>query len=207
MSVHTVYINERPLIFFPVYDAAKISASNMTILSESEVDRISMVEMLEQRKSEGIYCLSENPDRSWLSFCDAFDLIVAAGGLVRNSNGEYLLIFRRGKWDLPKGKLDYDEDPEAAAKREVEEETGIGELEIKSPLPTTFYIYTEKGRRKLKKTFWFLMETTSASQPQPQIEEDIHEARWMSAEAVRAKAIGNTYIIIAEMLRELVIRH
>ena len=42
----------------------------------------------------------------------------------------YLLIYRRGKWDLPKGKLDYEESPEQAGVREVEEECGIGQLKL-----------------------------------------------------------------------------
>ena len=51
--------------------------------------------------------------------------VVAAGGLVTNDKNELLTMFRRGKWDLPKGKLDEEETIEACALREVREETGI----------------------------------------------------------------------------------
>ena len=55
------------------------------------------------------------------SFFRHFHLIQAAGGLVKNKNEEILMIFRRGKWDLPKGKLDENETIKECAKREVEE--------------------------------------------------------------------------------------
>ena len=58
-------------------------------------------------------------------FSCMFRFIEAAGGLVQNSNGDYLIIFRYGKWDLPKGKLETNERIQDAALREVSEETGI----------------------------------------------------------------------------------
>ena len=56
--------------------------------------------------------------------------IIAAGGLVTNKHNELLMIFRRAKWDLPKGKLDEGESIEACAVREVEEETGIKNISL-----------------------------------------------------------------------------
>ena len=50
--------------------------------------------------------------------------IQAGGGLVENEKGEILFMFRKGKWDLPKGKLDPGESYESCALREVQEETG-----------------------------------------------------------------------------------
>jgi 8-oxo-dGTP pyrophosphatase MutT (NUDIX family) len=202
--IHTVYIQERALIFFPVYEAGTIPGDkNYQIVSEEDFNWVQLVETLEKKITNGIYCLCENPDQAWISFCSEFDLVVAAGGLVRNPNDEYLLIYRRGKWDLPKGKLDYDELPEHAAIREVEEETGIGQLEIKSLITISFYIYTEKKTRKLKKTHWYLMETTSTVTPQPQIEEDIQEARWMDKETIRRKVISNTYLTVATIVKTI----
>ena len=42
-----------------------------------------------------------------------FNLVKAGGGLVKNTSGEYLLIFRNKKWDLPKGKLEKKETAKA----------------------------------------------------------------------------------------------
>src|ERR1041384_5510821 len=47
----------------------------------------------------------------------------AAGGVVENEHGGVLMIYRRGKWDLPKGKRDDEEDMSRCALREVSEET------------------------------------------------------------------------------------
>jgi hypothetical protein len=55
----------------------------------------------------------------------AYTIIQAGGGLVYNDAGDIMMIFRRGKWDLPKGKLDKGETIDECALREVGEETGI----------------------------------------------------------------------------------
>lgn len=190
----------------PVYEADQISADNtFEVINEEGVDWIRLVERFERKEfSSGVYCLCSNPDQAWISFCGNFDLIVAAGGLVKNKKGEYLFIFRHGKWDLPKGKLDYDESPELAAVREIEEETGISELKITNEILVTFYIYTEKARRKLKKIHWYLIESESDEIPQPQIEEDIQEAKWLSRELISTKVLKNTYENIKLILRKAI---
>lgn len=199
--IHTVYINERPLIFFPVYDSGELlKEENFQKFSEHQTEFSELIEKLEMKNAEGILLLGEDPHKTWLRFCDQFDLVEAGGGLVLNKEQKILMIFRRGKWDLPKGKLDADETPETAAMREVEEETGVGELTILRPLETTFYLYTEKGKRKLKKTHWYLMSTSSNTQPQPQTEEDIQEVCWMTKEDIKEKALKNTYVTIRNLL-------
>ena len=67
---------------------------------------------------------------NWESFCANYMLIEAAGGLVYNAKDQLLMIFRNGKWDLPKGKLEVGENIEQCAMREVEEECGISGLTI-----------------------------------------------------------------------------
>jgi 8-oxo-dGTP pyrophosphatase MutT (NUDIX family) len=107
--------------------------------------------------------------------------IEAAGGLVKNDKGEYLLIHRRGRWDLPKGKLEKKESVENAAIREVEEECGITGVNIVKPLISTYHTYPVKNGLALKKTTWFEMLYTGRSQPKPQTEEDINEVKWVPA--------------------------
>ncbi len=88
------------------------------------------------------------------------------------------MIFRNGKWDLPKGKLDPGETPPVAAVREVQEETGLQELELGTALPNTYHIYQQKGYWMLKTTFWYWMRSPEAVPLTPQEEEGITQAEW-----------------------------
>src|SRR5712675_1894974 len=100
-------------------------------------------------------------------------LVQAAGGLVQNERGEVLFMFRKGKWDLPKGKLDPGETLENCALREVTEETGVSQLELTKFLLVTEHEYEEKGMAILKETHWYLMKTNGKQILVPQAEEDI----------------------------------
>ena len=98
-------------------------------------------------------------EENWKDFCSKFIMIEAAGGLVFNKDGHILMIFRNGKWDLPKGKLEIGESVEECAKREVEEECGIYGLDIIEKLLDTYHTYKLKGNKILKKTYWYKMNT------------------------------------------------
>ena len=127
-------------------------------------------------------------------------LIKAAGGLVINENKEILFMFRRGKWDLPKGKLDPGESLESCAQREVKEETGISYVELVRFLIITEHEYEEKGKIILKETHWWLMKTNSHQQLKPQAEEDITGVKWISPADFKIVQ-QNTYPSILEILR------
>lgn len=114
----------------------------------------------------------------WNKFKSMFVKVEAAGGLVKNVNGDYLLIYRKGKWDLPKGKLEKKETVQDAALREVEEECGIGGLRIVEPLIKTYHIYEDEGWYMLKHSHWFSMITESIQEPVPQKDEGIEKAIW-----------------------------
>lgn len=122
-----------------------------------------------------------NADEEFLldSFKKMFTLVEAAGGLVKNDRGEYLFIFRKGKWDLPKGKIEKGEGIKTAAIREVEEECGIGGLEIVGEMETTYHTYFIKEKPVLKPTYWFRMSSNDKSVLKPQLEEGITEVRWL----------------------------
>lgn len=107
--------------------------------------------------------------------------VTAAGGLVlRHDAGEplLLLIYRRGAWDLPKGKLDPGETIEACALREVREEVGIETLRIVRPAGTTVHGYPEDGRYLVKTTWWYLMETPERDFT-PEEREGIEAVEWV----------------------------
>ncbi|MFZ4400220.1 MAG: NUDIX hydrolase [Bacteroidales bacterium] len=125
--------------------------------------------------------------------------IKAGGGLVSNTNEEYLFIYRLGKWDLPKGKLDNGETITACAKREIEEETGVDKLEIIKKLPDTYHIYTEKNKEIIKHCYWFLMKTETLNNLQPQTKENITKAVWLKKVELN-KILENTYPSIDSLI-------
>lgn len=107
--------------------------------------------------------------------------IIAAGGLVFNSDNKLLLIFRRGFWDLPKGKLDDGESIEACAVREVEEEVGLKNILLQNFIETTSHTYFDKwiGEEVVKKTYWYKMQVPNQDLVL-QTEEDIEKAVWIN---------------------------
>lgn len=112
-------------------------------------------------------------------FFKKFTMIIAAGGLVQNEKNDVLMIFRRGKWDLPKGKLDKGETIEECAVREVKEETGLQDVKLISPITLTYHTYHEGTRFYLKESHWYKMKVNREQNLVPQTTEDIHEIRWV----------------------------
>lgn len=201
--MHTVFINDCALRFIHVYNQKELRlAEGHELYAENDMTIGDLILKLESTKSQhDCFYLSENPDVSWKIFISHCLLIEAAGGLVRNKTGNYLIILRNKKWDLPKGKIEYDETPEEAAFREVEEECGVGKLSIVQKLPQTFHTYSLNNKRIVKKSHWFLMETGSDVPLVPQEEEGIEEADWMDENRIRTQVLNNTYGSIAELLR------
>ena len=127
----------------------------------------------------------ENISKLKKEFFENFKLIKAGGGLVLNEKGELLLIFRRGKWDLPKGKLEKGEVIDECALREVQEETGLKNVNLMKPSGSTFHTYYLQPRWIIKESIWFQMSATSKEELKPQLEEDITEIKWVSLDQVK----------------------
>jgi 8-oxo-dGTP pyrophosphatase MutT (NUDIX family) len=109
-------------------------------------------------------------------------IIEAAGGLVFNEKNELLMIFRRGFWDLPKGKVDEGETLEQCAVREVQEETGLHNIKLGAFLTTTYHTYPLKGQTILKPSHWYKMVNWGNETLIPQTEEDITAIKFVSKE-------------------------
>jgi 8-oxo-dGTP pyrophosphatase MutT (NUDIX family) len=159
------YLHRRTTIFIDELNLPAVK----TILQELSKPEIYAGVLLHPNTSEALQLLKEQ-----------FIVITAAGGLVKTKNEEVLLIFRRGKWDLPKGKLDEGEDIEACAVREIEEETGLQTMKIDDQLLVTYHSYHEGEEHILKESHWYLMTTDSASILKPQTEEDIEKCEWVA---------------------------
>ncbi len=148
------------------------------------------------------------------AFFRHFTLLIAAGGLVRNQQGEWLFIHRYGKWDLPKGKLepqDYHDPryPEATAKgaiREVMEETGLTKIRLIRPLPSTWHIYEQHEHHILKQTCWYEMFTDAGEPLIPQTSEAIFLARWIGGEKLHC-VLHNTYRSLRDFLVPLLLHN
>lgn len=120
-----------------------------------------------------------------------YQLIEAAGGVVVNNQQQVLWMFRLGKWDLPKGKLEKNEKFETAAVREVEEECNVKAV-LGTKICTTYHTYTHKNKLVLKKTRWYAMKSDFTGTLIPQTEEGIEKVEWMN-EKQQIQAMTNTY--------------
>ena len=145
-----------------------------------------------------IYC-PEGVYNVFMLFKTFYKEIKAGGGLVKNKKNQYLFIFRKGKWDLPKGKVEKDESIKTCAIREVKEETGLKNVKIIKKLPDTYHLYTEKGKTYLKHCYWYLMETEDTLQLYPQLEEGITLTEWMNENSFTL-IFENTFLSIRNLM-------
>jgi ADP-ribose pyrophosphatase YjhB (NUDIX family) len=133
-------------------------------------------------------------------FKSCFHSIEAAGGLIRDSRDRILIIKRRDKWDLPKGKLNKNENPRQAALRETEEECGLQNLQIRDQLISTYHTYILDEQHILKKTYWYDMLYTGTKEPVPETGEDITEIRWFKQDELSV-VCTNTYLTVLDVLK------
>ena len=177
--MYKVFINNKPLIFANAPIEGQGSDKILvTKYAGKQKFLFSFIDTLEKSPHyEGIMLLASNVDKLWADFQGIYKIIEAAGGVVFNEKGEVLLIFRLKTWDLPKGKIDKGETPEIAAVREIQEETGLNVVELGDFICHTYHTYEHKGKRVLKKTYWYKM-TTAEEQLTPQYSEDIEQAEW-----------------------------
>jgi 8-oxo-dGTP pyrophosphatase MutT (NUDIX family) len=127
--------------------------------------------------------------------------IVAGGGIVSNEQNEVLFQFRRGAWDLPKGKLEDGEKIETCAVREVEEETGLRNIKLGKLVGITNHYYNENGTDIEKETHWFAMKVSGDQKLVPQLEEDITELRWV-AKNEAAGYLNKSFKNIEEIMQQ-----
>lgn len=128
-------------------------------------------------------------------------VITAAGGMVINPKKEILFIYRNHRWDLPKGKIEKNEDLKTCAIREVEEETGVKNLEITRFITRTYHIFRRKGKLRIKETYWYEMYTEYNGELIPEESEGIKKVKWKNFEKSQ-KALKKSYANIKMLFPE-----
>jgi len=183
--MYKIYINDTPIFLMNTEEKEELLPSSENILVAKYLGKskflLTYIDMLEKsKKFDSVVIYAEDYDKLVGDFEGLYKMIEAAGGVVFNDKNEVLMIYRLGYWDLPKGKIDDGESPEQAAVREVEEETGIENIVLGPLLTKTYHTYKNgKGKRILKRTYWFRMKTVNQKLV-PQTEENIEIAEWIS---------------------------
>ena len=181
--------------------APKIKKNVQTIgLQDIELEKLFNI----STKNQQITYLLVHPDVDSIfkNLLADIKIIYAAGGLVKNGEGNFLFIHRLGKWDLPKGKVDEGEKMRAAAIREVEEECGIKVDYLGEKIATTYHAYIMRGKFVIKQTKWYNMGVNKVPKLIPQTEEDITEAVWLAKKDLQ-KVKENTYPLIYDILDKI----
>lgn len=182
--MYKVFIQNKPVIFVSTDEITHFEGfyihEEQAIVHKETI--LSLVNDLPNGLNIIVIC--QKPVEALVRFFNNYEKVEAAGGLVQKGE-HFLLIFRNEKWDLPKGMIEPGEKPDMAARREVEEECGVGHFTACEPLTKTFHVYDYEGTPTIKKTYWFALETEDERSPVPQQEEGITEVRWCTREEIQ----------------------
>ncbi len=186
--MYKVFINDKPLFLTSVLQ--KETDFQYFLLDTVDLQKLIAQYFVGQVSNAHLY----HPDEDSIlkRFKEKITVNKAGGGLVENSEGQVLFIFRNGRWDLPKGGIEKDETIEETAIREVEEETGCKNLKINKRLQKTFHIFKRNGEYKLKITYWFSMTTSYKGALSGQAEEGIEKVVWVNKNEI-PELLKNSY--------------
>ena len=198
--MYEIFYEQRALVFPNIVeDDLKLDATAQELESYEVVKVHNFIrQWLAIDLKEDVVIDGISPEVLSAALLQTFTMAPAAGGIVVN-DGQFAAIQRHGIPDLPKGHIEEGEEPAIAALREVEEETGLSQLEIIKPLPSSYHCYLYEDEWRLKKTSWYLMTSHGNLQTTPQTDEDITEVTFLSEYDVEW-FLKNTYRSIAETL-------
>ena len=197
--MYKVFINKLSIIL--TSKNKSLSQENSFLLSSITLNEI----LKKVRKHKKIFLYHPKKSELLKVFKSKIKVIFASGGIVKNDKNQILFIYRRGKWDLPKGKAEKGESIRETAVREVIEETGIEKLKIDKYFSNTFHIVRNNKKYFLKETSWFLMSSNFKGKLKPQLNEGIKSVKWKTfddAKKIKKKTYGNISIILTDFLKQ-----
>ena len=156
--------------------------SDIVVLSLKNLKFKKVIKVLNKKNIKSVHLFHKNRDKLLKCFFKLIPTVTAAGGKVLNSKSDTLFIYRNDKWDLPKGKVEKNEQLSETAIREVIEETGISRISITKPLDITYHIFKRDEEYRLKITYWFEMFSDYDGEFTPQLNEGISDVKWIKKE-------------------------
>lgn len=189
--MYKVFIDQKPVIFIE----KEVLSTEINVLKAKSIVNVDDLQPFLSTVTidSPLYLTSSEPRRSFKRIFREHKKIKAAGGIVRRGD-KYLIIKRKGLWDIPKGRIDKGEETEAACIREIMEECGIVGHKIVEPLAETYHTMKWNGRPALKRTFWFMLSYDGPEDTRPEKKEGITKAKWMTREkmlSIRKKTYGS----------------
>ena len=105
-AMYKIYYGNKSLIILslPVENNLTDKDAPKFAFSENGLNRA--IEALKTTETQCSFIVTEDKEEALNALKKHYEVIQAGGGLVQSPDGNLLLIFRRDKWDLPKGKLD-----------------------------------------------------------------------------------------------------
>ncbi|GAA4111931.1 NUDIX domain-containing protein [Aquimarina addita] len=195
--MYKVFVNNTPIIL-----STKKSIDEFETIHIKEVEFSTVIKDILKKEDQGkeakYHFYHKSEEKLLEHLYSKLPVVIAGGGKVYNANKEILFIKRNGKWDLPKGKVEKKEDIESTAIREVEEETGVSNLEITKFLYKSYHVFKRNGQFKLKVTYWFEMKTDYSGALIPQKEEGIMKVKWKDTQKSK-KALKDSYANIRQL--------
>ncbi|QKJ29539.1 NUDIX domain-containing protein [Mucilaginibacter mali] len=197
---YRIYINEKVLLITSVQPN---HPENFQKLDNQFFDfKTIYAQVTNQHKYKRFFILCDDAKAFLKKVVKTAFVIEASGGLVKNSAGDYLFIYRNDKWDLPKGKLEKGEKKKEGGVREVEEECGITVSKAGKKIISTYHTYISKGEIVLKKTYWYSMKYKGSEKLKPQLEEGITDVQWFNKSHMD-EIKSNTFPSIMDVLEKV----
>jgi len=198
--MYKVFFNQKPLIL-----TSKIikSSDSKPLIHIKFSSKNQILKAIKSKKTKSVYIYHKNINKLWEIFTKKFPIKDAAGGLVHRSDDKLLFIYRKNRWDLPKGGIEKNELIIEAAQREVKEETGLADLIVIKKIGETFHLFNNGKNYRLKRTYWFEMKSDYKGDLFPQEEEGITSVEWISKKRI-PEILENAYENIKGIVQKVI---